>query len=163
MGGAIALEYALSSPSDLAGIVLIATGARLKVSPAILDALRGDYRAAVEMIVGLSQSRAANPRLASHLIETMVAVPREVTQGDFEACDRFDVVGRLDRIRLPALVIAGREDQMTPPRYAEYLHAHLPTSHLVWIGEAGHAVHLERPREVNAAIRGFLDTLAARG
>jgi pimeloyl-ACP methyl ester carboxylesterase len=163
MGGAIALECALTSPDDLAGIVLIGTGARLRVSPAILEALRADYRAAVEMIVGLSLSHKASPRLAGHLVETMMAAPQEVTQGDFEACDRFDAMGRLDGIRLPALIITGREDQMTPPRYAEYLHAHLPGSHLVWVAEAGHAVHLERPREVNEAIRQFVGGLARDG
>lgn len=159
MGGAIVLQYALSFPDDLAGIVLISTGARLRVSPAILDGLHSDYPAAVEKIVSLSLAPGADPGLARRLTETMMAVPRDVTRGDFEACDTFDVTGRLAAIRLPALIVAGREDQMTPPRYAEYLHAHLPESRLVWIEGAGHTVHLERPREVNQAIRDFLAAL----
>ena len=162
MGGAITLEYALSFPNDLVGIVLISTGARLRVQPAILDGLRTDYAATVDRIVHLSLAREANPRLARRLIDTM-DVPPEVTAGDFEASNAFDVMNRLDGIHLPALIVAGREDQLTPPRYAEYLHAHLPRSRLAWIEGAGHAVHLERPREVNQAIRQFLDDLAAGG
>ncbi len=163
MGGAITLEYALSFPNDVVGIVLISAGARLRVQPAILDGLRTDHAATVDRIVRLSLAREANPRLARRLIDTMMAVPPEVTAGDFEASNAFDVMNRLDGIHLPALIIAGREDQLTPPRYAEYLHAHLPRSRLVWIDGAGHAVHLERPREVNQAIRQFLDDLAAGG
>lgn len=163
MGGAIVLYYALSFANGLAGIVLISTGARLRVSPAIFDRLRDDYPAAAEMIVSLSLAPGADPRLARRLTETMMAVPQEVTRGDFEACNAFDVMGRLEAIRLPALIITGREDQMTPPRYAEYLHARLPASRLVWIEGAGHAVHLERPGEVNQAIRDFLAALDTRG
>ena len=37
MGGAIALDYALRFPEDLAGLVLIGTGARLRVHPNYLN------------------------------------------------------------------------------------------------------------------------------
>jgi pimeloyl-ACP methyl ester carboxylesterase len=161
MGGAVALSYALSWPADLAGIVLIATGARLRVAPELLSMLATDYPAAVDTVVARSVDPGAAPGLARKLRETMLAVPADVTVGDFQACDVFDVMGRLEEIRTPALIVAGREDRMTPPRYAEYLHAHLPRARLVWISGAGHMVHLERPREVNEAIRGFLSELTA--
>lgn len=160
MGGAIALWSALSSPDDLAGLVLMATGARLRVAPAILEELASNYPAAVNTIITRSLAPGADPRLARRLHEAMMAVPAEVAAADFQACDRFDVMERLEEIRLPALVIGGREDQMTPPRYAEFLHAHLPASRLVWVEGAGHMVQVERPREVNAAIRRFRDTVA---
>ncbi len=162
MGGAIALTYALSWPDDLVGIVLIATGARLRVAPEILTGIAADYPAAVETIIARSVSPSADPRLVRRLREAMLAVPAVVTAADFQACDAFDMTGRLDAVRAPALIIAGREDRMTPPRYAEYLQAHLPRSRLVWISGAGHMVHVERPREVNEAIRGFLAELAGR-
>ncbi len=159
MGGAIALWYALSWPEDLAGIVLIATGARLRASPEILAKVAADYPAAVDTIITRSLASGADHRLAPRLREAMLAVPQDVTAGDFEACDAFDVMGRLGEIRTAALVIAGREDRMAPPRFAEFLQAHLPRARLVWIDDAGHMLHVERPREVNAAIREFLDGL----
>jgi len=161
MGGAIALWYALSHPRDLAGIALIATGGRLRVHPETLVLLRSDYPAAVDRILGMSLAEHPKPRLAARLREAMLAVPQDVTLGDFEACDAFDVLGRLEDIRLPALVIVGRDDRVTPPKYAEYLHAHIPGSRLVVIDGAGHGVHLERPREVNHAIREFRERLGA--
>ena len=163
MGGAIALRCALSYPDNLVGLVLIATGARLRVAQAILEMLASDYSAAVDAIIARSLAPGADPRLARRLGEAMMAVPAEVTAADFQACHTFDVTGRLEEIRIPALVIAGRDDQMTPPRYAEFLHAHLTRSRLVWVAGAGHMVHVERPREVNDAIRHFLDDLGAAG
>jgi pimeloyl-ACP methyl ester carboxylesterase len=160
MGGAVALCYALSWPEDLAGIVLIATGARLRVAPEILDGLAADYPAAVDAIIARSLAPGADSRLARRLREAMLAVPPDVTLGDFQACDAFDVRDRLGEVRVPSLVVAGREDRMTPPRYAEYLQAHLPRSRLVWIPGAGHMAHVERAREVNEAIRQFLEELA---
>jgi pimeloyl-ACP methyl ester carboxylesterase len=163
MGGAIALWSALSHPDDLVGLVLISTGARLRVAQAIREMLASDYPAAVDAIITRSLAPGADPRLAHRLGEAMMAVPAEVTAADFQACDTFDVTGRLEEIRIPALVIAAREDLMTPPRYAEFLHAHLAQSRLAWVEGAGHMVHVERPREVNDAIRRFLDDLGARG
>ena len=92
----------------------------------------------------------------------MRTVPADVTIGDFQACDAFDVMARLGEIRIPALVIGGSADQMAPPKYADYLAAHLPRARRVAIEGAGHMVHAERPREVNAAIRGFLTELTIR-
>jgi len=161
MGGAIALWYALTHPDDLAGIVLIATGARLRVHPEILAALRRDYPAAVDRIVQLSLGEGASPRLRTRLRETMLGMSPDVTLGDFEACDAFDVRDRLGAIRLPALVVVGSEDRMTPPRFAEYLCDHLAGARLVVVAGAGHSVPLERPREVNQAIREFRETLGA--
>lgn len=161
MGGAIALWYALEWPVDLAGIVLIATGARLRVSPEIVTALEGDYALAVDRIVKRALAPSDDRRLAERLRGAMLAIPPAVTAGDFQACDTFDVMGRLEQIGTPTLIITGRDDQMTPQRYAEYLHAHVRSSRLVSIPGAGHMVHMQRPLEVNEAIRQFMDEVAA--
>jgi pimeloyl-ACP methyl ester carboxylesterase len=156
MGGAIALLYALAHPEDLTGIALISTGARLRVLPAILDGLVADHAGTVDLIITACLAPAADPRLVRRLTDAMLAVPAEVTLGDYRACDAFDVMARLEQIRIPALVIGGRDDRMTPPKFADYLHAHLRGSRLVQVEGAGHMVHTERPRRVNEAIRQFL-------
>ena len=162
MGGAIALAYALAFPEDLAGIVLVATGARLRVAPAILNGLLADYPGTVDLILSRCLAPGADSRLAARLRAAMLAVPAGVTVGDFQACDAFDITARLGEIRIPALVIGGSEDQMTPPKYADDLEAHLPRARRVRIEGAGHMVHAERPREVNEAIRGFLTEFGIR-
>jgi len=163
MGGAIALWYALEYPQDLDGLVLVAAGARMRVHPDLLALLRTDYPAAADRIVDMSLAASPRGRLAARLRDAMLAVPQDVTLGDFEACDAFNVLGKLDAVRLPTLMIVGGEDRMTPPKFAEYLHSHIDGSRLAVIDGAGHMVHLERPREVNQAIREFRPGLRRGG
>jgi pimeloyl-ACP methyl ester carboxylesterase len=82
-----------------------------------------------------------------------------VTLGDFRACDRFDVMARLGEIRLPALVVVGEDDRLTPPRYAELLARGIAGARLSRIPRAGHYVSLEQPEAVNHAIGNFLADL----
>lgn len=60
--------------------------------------------------------------------------------------DSRDTAASMD---VPALVIVGEEDKLTPPSAAEELAALLPLGRLVRIPGAGHLVPLERPDELN--------------
>ena len=62
-------------------------------------------------------------------------------------------------IRLPTLVIVGEDDELTPPRFSEFLVSEIPGARLARISKAGHYVLLEQPDEVNLAIRQFLAAL----
>jgi pimeloyl-ACP methyl ester carboxylesterase len=56
--------------------------------------------------------------------------------------------------------MCGADDAMTPPKYTEFLAARLPDARGVVIEGDTHQVHLEKPDEVNQAIRAFLDDRA---
>jgi pimeloyl-ACP methyl ester carboxylesterase len=75
------------------------------------------------------------------------------------ACDQFDVKTRLDAIRVPALVICGTDDQLTPRRYSEDLAGHIPAAALQTIDGAGHLVMLEQPRRVAGLLSVFLKSI----
>jgi pimeloyl-ACP methyl ester carboxylesterase len=59
-------------------------------------------------------------------------------------------------IRIPTLLVWGREDTIVPLADAERIREEIAGSVLTVIDEAGHMVHEERPREVAAAIRAFM-------
>lgn len=59
-------------------------------------------------------------------------------------------------IRVPALVICGREDQLTPPSQAQEMAAALPDADLAVLVHAGHLAPMERPAAVSRALRGWL-------
>ena len=61
MGGAIAQMVALRQPQRLAGLILVGTGARLAVSPAILDGLGRDYAATARLIAEWAYRRQGDP------------------------------------------------------------------------------------------------------
>jgi len=61
----------------------------------------------------------------------------EVLHGDFLACDRFDILKEVERIQLPALIVCGDEDEMTPVKYSQYLHNRIKGSRLEVSREPG--------------------------
>jgi pimeloyl-ACP methyl ester carboxylesterase len=155
MGGAIAQMLALMDPSRVAGLVLLGTGACLPVSDRILEGLQQDFEETVHSISRWSWGPVADPELISQGREVMQETGPQVVYADFLACDRFDVRDRIDRIDVPALVLTGSQDRMTPPRLGEWLGAHLPDARFSLVPEAGHMLMLERPVEVLQAIEEF--------
>ncbi len=159
MGGAIAQLHALLYPQDLRALVLVSTGARLRVSPRLLEAIDRDYRRAVDLMVDWAFGPGTDPRVRRKSAQVMLQVPAEVTRGDFEASDRFDVRDRLSEIDLPTLVVCGTADLLTPVKYSEYLASHVKGAQLRLVEGAGHMVMMERPAEFNRILKAFLDTL----
>jgi pimeloyl-ACP methyl ester carboxylesterase len=156
MGGAVAMQLALDFAGRVTGLVLVATGARLRVAPAILEGIRTNFARSVDLITRFAWSAETSPRLARLGQQALQEAGAEVLLGDFSACDRFDVMGRLDEIRVPTLVVTGSADQMTPAKYAHFLVEHMAGARLVVIAGAGHMVMLERPGEVAQAVQDFL-------
>ena len=64
----------------------------------------------------------------------------------------------LPRIGVPTLVLCGREDALTPLDLHEEMAALIPGAKLAVIEKCGHLSTLERPIEVNAALRAWLDS-----
>jgi pimeloyl-ACP methyl ester carboxylesterase len=156
MGGAIALTLALDSDC-VAGLVLVGTGARLRVAPAILDGIRSDFAGSVELVTRFAWSPEAPARLIELGRRAFLETDPDVFWGDFLACDRFDVMERLGEIQIPTLVITGTADRLTPVKYARFLAESVSGARLTTIEGAGHMVMLERPAEVEKAVREFLD------
>jgi pimeloyl-ACP methyl ester carboxylesterase len=159
MGGAIAQTFALEYPDRLEALVLVGTGARLRVLPRIFAALEADHEEGVRFLMSLAVASTASAELVELLTRETLRTPQGVIIGDFRACDTFDVMPRLPSIGVPTLIICGTEDRLTPPRYAEYLRDHIRGSRLVMVAGAGHYVQLERPDETTAAIRQFVGAL----
>ncbi len=155
MGGAIAQDFALRHSDALRGLVLVATGARLRVANAILNGLREDYPATARLIGEWAHASRPGEMLDLY-VQRLLEIPAEVTYDDFVACNRFDLMDEISGITVPTLVLCGQEDRLTPPKYCSYLAANIPGAELVLVPAAGHMVMLEQPEEVTAAVERFL-------
>ena len=156
MGGAIAMTLALDFADRVAGLILVATGARLRVAPAILKGIHSDFERTTELVTRFAWSQEASPRLIRLGRQALLGAGPDVLLGDFVACDHFDVIERLGEIDVPTLVITGSADQLTPPKYARFLAEQIAGARFVTIEDAGHMVMLERPAETAQASRDFL-------
>jgi len=161
LGGAIALQYALDHPGELAGIVLVGSGGRLRVHPDMLDALEKalDDPESFGPIMAGTWSKV--PGTLAHDIEQL---GREFGPGpflnDLRACDRFDIVERLGEIETPTLAIVGTNDVMTPPKYSTFLRDAMPNATVEIIEGGTHFVFAEQADAVNRAIEAFVAGLA---
>jgi pimeloyl-ACP methyl ester carboxylesterase len=156
MGGAIAQYLALSLPSRVDGLVLVGSGARLRVLPSLLEGLLQDFPAAVESMLSWAYSDRAPQSLVRLGQEEWLDNDPRVVHDDFAACDAFDVMDKLCGISCPTLVLCGEDDRLTPPKYARYLADKIPNATLGLVPGAGHMAMLEQPELVNQAIEQFL-------
>ena len=159
MGGAITQKFALTYPEYLRAIVLVSTGARLRVAPIIFEEIKRDYNNFLELMKEYAFSNKTPMEVRNKVAELMRKVKPQVIYGDFEACDKFDVMGSLNRISLPTLIICGKDDLLTPVEYSEYLKANIRNSELKVVADAGHMVMLEKPEEFNKIMMEFLSSI----
>jgi pimeloyl-ACP methyl ester carboxylesterase len=105
-----------------------------------------------------------HPRPADvQLVATCVAQCRPANFVDFRATfDDHDQAAALSAFRnLPALVLAGTRDRLTPFRHAEKIAAALPNATLVRYAGAGHMVMLERVEQIADRIGELVATVRA--
>ncbi|OLB09134.1 MAG: hypothetical protein AUH06_00495 [Gemmatimonadetes bacterium 13_2_20CM_69_27] len=73
--------------------------------------------------------------------------------------DRPDSTETLRQIRVPTLVLAGSEDQISPPAGARAMAALIPNAQFHVVPAAGHLAPLEQPLATTRVIADFLETL----
>lgn len=158
MGGAIAITLALRN-FNLAGLVLVGTGARLRVHPHILTTVKENYGEVSRLVGSWSISPKSDPVIAERIANEMLRVKPEVAYGDFMACDKFDRMNDVQKINCKTLIVVGADDRMTPVKYSQYLHERIVNSKLLVVPDAGHSVMLEKRRAFNDAVEDFLGSL----
>lgn len=156
MGGAITQKTALSHPEVIKGIVLVGTGAKLKVFPMILEGIKKNFEETVQKITQFAYSRKAPEDLIRRGISDLMQCRPNVLYGDFLACDRFDVMNEVEKISLPTLILCGNEDELTPGKFSQFLHNRIKGSKLEILSGAGHMVMMESPEVFNEKIREFI-------
>src|SRR5262245_21209605 len=162
LGGAVALMTALYHGERLDGLVLVDTGARLRVDPGLLRVSRAaaeDGRApSTDRSWGFAK---ATPQ---SVVDAVEALTRDtdpgVTYTDWIADDTFDVMARVKDIRVPTLALCGAEDRLTPVKYHQFLASQIPGCRLEIVEGAGHWMFWEKPDAFNRIVREFLDGLA---
>ncbi|MBI5928413.1 MAG: alpha/beta hydrolase [Chloroflexi bacterium] len=157
MGGAIAQTMAVSMPAGVAGLVLIGTGAKLGVNPSLLETIKNDYPAAVELITKWEWAKETGEELRRIGRKQLLATPSTITHGDFVACSLYDLSDTITKIQAPTLIIGGGADKMTPLALSESLAAQISNSTLVKIEGAGHKMPMECPQEVARAMTQWIE------
>ncbi|MBY0227851.1 MAG: alpha/beta hydrolase [Gemmataceae bacterium] len=168
MGGYAALAFARRHPHRVAGLVLADTRAEADDATAranrdklIAQARSGPSSAIVEAMLPKLMGKDAPPELVEAVRELGSAQKPATLAAALGALrDRPDATPGLAGIRVPALVIVGQDDALTPPDLARKLAGGIQGAKLAIIDKAGHLSSLEQPGAFNDVLMAFLAGVA---
>jgi len=166
MGGYVALEIVRQARRRVERLALLDTSARAdtpdqtrKREQFISLAERGRFMGVTDALLPLL----LHPTHLgdSELVITVKKMARKTGREAFireehAIMSRLDSLPLLPRIACPTLVLCGRQDALTPLDRHEEIAAAIPGSRLEIIEDCGHLSTLERPIEVNSALRRWL-------
>jgi pimeloyl-ACP methyl ester carboxylesterase len=162
LGGAVGLALALAHPERLRGLILVATPARFEIPQASLDTWRDVTlgRATQPFAMNLFSPKVDMAVVRESFMEQVKTDPR-VRYTDMLAAKDLDLAEplgalRLGAVRLPTLVITGRDDHFCPPDKAAEMQRRIPGAQLAVIDDAGHMLTSEQPAAFNVAVDAFL-------
>ncbi|WP_049965543.1 alpha/beta fold hydrolase [Variovorax sp. CF313] len=161
LGGYVAMEVCRQAQQRIAGVALLDTGARadseeMKESRRRMVTALGSATASFTQVANGFAARIIHPSHSqdAKLLELLGDMARNVGSEGFArqqtaAINRPDSRQILGELRCPALVVCGREDQVTPPSLSEEMSSLLSGDvELVIISECGHMSTLEQPAAV---------------
>jgi pimeloyl-ACP methyl ester carboxylesterase len=166
MGGIVAMELLRRAPERVTRIALMDTNplaetpqSSVGYEPLIAKLRAGLVSEAVEMVMGrdVLAPGAGRVGVLALMAEMAAALGPDTLVRQVRALQRRrDYQAVLRRCHVPALVLCGAADGLTPPRRHEFMAGLIPAADLCVIDGAGHLPVLERPAETNAALRGWL-------
>ncbi len=170
MGGYVALDFTRRYRRRVRGLILADTRAtpdtiegresREALAQKVLR--EGSAAIAEQMLPDLlaASTHANKPEVVAQvraLIEQNT--PAGIATASRGMAERTDSRPFVPMFEVPALVIVGADDALTPPKQAEALAAALPQGQLAIIPEAGHLANIENASAFNAAVHAFLAQL----
>ena len=164
LGGHVALELALTHPGWVTGLILTGSSGLFErtFTRRVPHQPTGAYvRERMEEI--FYDPTLVTPEWVEsirRIVTTRRAALRVLHAA--RAAKRHNVEERLVDIRVPTLLVWGKDDRITPPDVAERFHARIRGSQLVYLPNCGHAPMLERPDAFNAAVGEWLVETRAR-
>jgi len=161
LGGVIAIAMHAAAPERCASLIIADSFAFHPEGQAIHDrsvaaSKAMTMRALAEARSGVLLGGMASPELRAEVIETMAAIDPVAYRLGAAAVWLADQRERVAAINVPALIIVGDEDGITPPVLSEELARLIPGSRLDRIRAAGHLTNAEQPQAFNLAIESFL-------
>lgn len=171
MGGTIAQQLAIRHPGKVRSMVLMCSWARCGPSTrGIFEHMihcksrfrPEEFLLFIQLLI-YSESSWNNQVLLTEMEEDRKQSsiepqpqPLHALEGQVAACTNHDVGDDLQKIKIPALVLGGREDHFIPVRMAEEVAEAIPNAELYLFDTCGHAFHWEKLEEFNTMVNNWL-------
>jgi pimeloyl-ACP methyl ester carboxylesterase len=166
MGGYVALEVMVRAPQRVTRLALLDTRAQQdgaeqkKRRRGLIElAQKGQFKGVTPRLLPqfIHEGRLDDAALTGKVLAMAEQVGKEAFVRQQQAIlGRRDQTAQLVKIQVPTLVLCGRQDVLTPLEDSQTLAAGIASARLVVVEDCGHLSTLERPDEVNAALRAWL-------
>ena len=169
MGGFVALDCALRYPDRLSGLLIAGSAPRNSpennqlvrawASDLTAGADRGDwFRGLFPWIFTPSflPDAEALDAAVSYSVDYPYPQSAEAFRKQVEAIAGFDCTGEIATIKLPTLIIHGREDRLFPSEESVRRLKSINGARSIVFERAAHSIHLEQPEAFSRAIREFI-------
>ena len=169
-GGILALEFAARYPARLRSLVVQGVGSRFERG--WLQRLAGwvlscyplpNDNAFVNQFFNLLFGGRHNPGpLFEFVTRQCWQTDQSVMAHRFHLAERFNLVDRLHRIRVPSLILSGERDLLVSSESVQALHEGIRNARLVSLKRCGHLAFATQPRRIADEVHGFLQPLEER-
>ena len=166
MGGYITLRAVTKEPGRFLSVILADTRAEkdddagLLARSAMFNKVKsgGKDELKIEFTKKLLSEKSYQKDEIRSFVEMMISWQSEkgICGALISLATRTTTLVELEALEIPALIIVGDEDILTPPEFSERMHKALEGSTLKIISSAGHLTCMEKPEEFNKAIEDFL-------
>ncbi|MBK9270906.1 MAG: alpha/beta hydrolase [Saprospiraceae bacterium] len=158
LGGHVGILYTLEDQERVATLTLTGSSGLYESGMGNTFPKRGDY----EFIKKKTQDTFYDPAVATdELIDEVFGIVNDRNKGirivaTAKSAIRHNVGEKLQQIKIPVLLIWGKEDIVTPPFVGEKFKELLPNARLFFLDKCGHAPMMELPKEFNKIYDEFL-------
>jgi 3-oxoadipate enol-lactonase len=167
MGGYVALAFYKQFPSRVRSLVLADTRAQADTEEAKQTRVQQAEKALSEGMAGIADAMlpklltpetvSKRPEIVKRVRDMMLKTkPEGAAAALLGMAEREDQTPLLSKISVPALIIVGAEDAITPVADSEKMHQAIAGSRLVVLENAGHVSNLEQTEKFNEALMGFV-------
>ncbi|MFH1321496.1 MAG: alpha/beta hydrolase [Bacteroidota bacterium] len=161
LGGHVVLVYTSKHPENIHSIVLTGSSGLYENTFGDGYPRKGDKNYLKEKIkITFYDPKHATDSLVDECFEIVNDRHKLIRTLAFaKSAIRHNMADELPNIQVPACLIWGRDDKITPPKVAEEFKSLLPNADLFWLDKCGHAPMMELPDEFNAILDKWLGKL----
>jgi 3-oxoadipate enol-lactonase len=163
LGGMVGMWLAAYAPERVDRLVLICTSASLGPPEMWADRARavrtGGLSSIADTLIGrwfTDEVVRTRPDLVEEARAMLAAVPDAGYAGCCAAIETMDLTPVLGRITAPTLVVAGEDDQATPPAHARRIAVVVPGARLALVPGAAHLASMSHAEAVTGLMTQFL-------
>ena len=172
MGGYVALAFIKQFPSRVKALVLADTRAQADTEEGKQTRHQQADKALSEGMAGIADAMlpklltpdtvSKRPEVVKRVRDMMLKTkPQGAASALLGMAERDDLSDFISTIRVPTMIVVGREDALTPLADSEKMQSKIAPSRLVVIENAGHVSNLEQTEQFNFALIRFLDRVFA--